>query len=128
MKIEFADSTMGELCNNYDPDNTKEELEKYVRKKSGGERTSSEVMKCLSVLRSVKDPSEISTIYNYHLLKYGLKGYATVDVYSRGKGKKGGRGKWRLLFKPISSCDDINNKKSINTIIIIELITDDHKG
>ena len=119
---------MGELCNYYDPDSTKDELGIYVRKKSSGERTGSEVMKCLGVLRSVKDPSEIPTMYNYHLLKYDLKGCATIDIYSRGKGKRGGRGKWRLLFKPGSSCGDINNKKSIDTVLIIELITDNHKG
>lgn len=126
MKIEFADPAIGELYNNYDPDNPKDKFEKLIRRKSGGERSAKEVMNSLDVLKNVKNPSEILTMYNYHLLKYGKKGYAAVNVLSRGKGKKGGRGKWRILFEPVSTCDDINKEDSIEKVIIKEIIIDYH--
>ena len=126
MKIEFADPAIGELYENYNPDNPKDKFDRLVRKRSGNERNAKEVMSSLDILKNAKNPSEILPMYNYHLLKYDKSGYAAIDVLSRGKGKKGGRGKWRIEFRPVSNCDDINKQDSVEKIIIKEIIIDYH--
>lgn len=127
MEIEFADPAVGELCNNYNPDDKNDGLRKYVKTKSRGERSVEEVMHSLDALRNAKDPSEILSMYDYHLLKYDKSGYAAISIISRGNGKKGGKGRWRILLKPVSTCGDINKESSINKVIIINLIEDYHK-
>lgn len=127
MKIEFADSAEGEFCNDYNPQNANDKLNKYIKKKSNNECNATDVMRVLGVLKSANNPSEIPSMYNYHLLKYDLSGSASVNIISRGRGKKGGRGRWRIILKPISSCGDINNDNSVKELIVLRVITDYHK-
>ena len=128
MKIEFADPAVGELFEKYDPEDAKDGLKKYIQRKSRGECSAEEVARCLNVLEVANNPSEILSMYNYHLLKHDKTGCAAINIISRGKGKKGGRGKWRILFKPISSCGDINKESSIKKIVIIDIIINYHKN
>ena len=126
MKIKFANQEIEALCSEYEPGVNESALEKYVAKKSKGERTAAEVMRGIAILKASKNPSEIPPWYNYHLLKYDRSGQGSIDVYSRGKGKKGGRGNWRTVFEPKSNCDNINKESSIEEIKIIDLIKDYH--
>lgn len=118
MKIDFADKKTMLACNGY-PDT--DELKKILKKMPIDPDT---VIIALNDLRAANSPDDLPSVYHYHLLKYGLSGFAAIDVKVR---NKGGRGIWRMLIEPISEDGDINNNKSITKIIIKELVHNYHK-
>ena len=120
MKVEFANDKHANMVNEYPDDNA---LVKYINKKRCP-AAPEDVLNTLDMLYAASTVADLPPMLNYHLLKENRSGTAAVDIRVEGQG---GRGVWRMVFTPISSCNDINKQKSIENIIINELIEDYHK-
>lgn len=119
MKVEFAYDKQANMANNYPDCN---DLEKYIKRKKCQAKPE-DVLNALNELIAAPTVADLPPMLNYHLLKNNRSGTAAIDIRISGRG---GRGTWRIVFIPISNCGDINQQKSINHIIIEELIEDYH--
>lgn len=120
MKVEFAYDKQANMVNNYPIDNA---LAKYIRKKKCPAKPE-DVLNTLNELLAAPTVADLPPMLNYHLLANNRSGTAAVDIRISGQG---GRGAWRMVFLPVSNCDNINQQRSIDHIVIEELVEDYHK-
>ncbi len=119
MKVEFAYDKQANMVNDYPISNA---LTKYIKKKKCPAEPE-DILSTLDALIAARTVADLPPMLNYHLLANNRSGTAAVDIRIRGCG---GRGVWRIVFTPISNCDNINQQRSIERIIIEELIEDYH--
>ena len=119
MKVEFAYDKQANMVNNYPDSNA---LKKYIDKKKCP-ATPEDVINALNALNAAPTAADLPPMLNYHLLANNRSGTAAVDIRISGRG---GRGTWRIVFTPVSNCSDINQQKSIERIIVEELVVDYH--
>lgn len=124
MNIKFASEGIEAACN-ADFTNPTEAAGLYkIIKRAKAPLSPEDILMTLDALSAAESPLDLPPAYRFHLLKYGLSGYGAVDIRPDGKGK---RGKWRMRFRVISNCGNINDLKNIDTIVIEELVEDYHK-
>lgn len=121
MRIDFADERQKNMVNDY-PDNGA--LSKYLKKR-GCPAKPEDILTTLEQLAVATTPLDLPKALNYHLLSYNRSGTAAIDILI--PKRRRGRGRWRMVFTPVSNCDDINKKISIERIIIEELAEDYHR-
>ncbi len=125
MQVSFDNEKLATICNS-DPDES-DKIAKYIKRKKAP-HLPIDIIKVLEQLRAAPTAQDLSPMLNFHLLSENRSGTAAVDVRVSAKVKGvNGRGKWRMILKPISNCNDINRKDSIDQVIITEILEDYHK-
>lgn len=119
MEVEFTHFRHEEMAG--DRPNRKP-LEKYIRKKRFP-GTPEDVWTVIEALKAAPTAADLPPMYHYHLLSHGRTGTAAIDIPISGHG---GRGPWRMILRPVSNCNNINQQKSINRVTIEELIENYH--
>ena len=119
MKVEFTYDKQADMVNKYP---SSDALDKYIKKKRCPAEPE-DILNTLDALSAAATAADLPLMFNYHLLAYDRSGTAAVDIRILGRG---GRGAWRMVFTPISSCGDINKRDSIEKITIEELIENYH--
>lgn len=124
MLIDFASSKLGDIANG-EENGTYSKLAKHIKNKPP--ITINDVITTLDVLEAAPSCFDIPPRYNPHPLDGKLKGSFAVDILTG----KGGRGKYRIIFRPNHGGDDpefrIDNFKSIKKIVVEDICVDYHK-
>ena len=121
MIIELANENMRKACNDYPTDKGLANAIKRVDSPHSPE----DLIKAMNALRAADTPNDLPSSFNYNLLSYDKTERAAIDIKVSGKG---GRGKWRMVMRPISDCGDINKKSSIKKVIIETFIENYHRN
>ncbi|MDR1320415.1 MAG: hypothetical protein LBK56_03170 [Gracilibacteraceae bacterium] len=124
MLIDFASKKLEDMANG-EEDGAYSKLAKHIKNKSPV--TIEDVVSAIDVLAAAPSCGDIPARYNPHPLDGKLKGSFAVDILTG----RGGRGKYRVIFRSNHGSDDpefrIDNYKSIRKIVIEGICVDYHK-
>lgn len=120
MKVEFADPRHEEMAGDH-PD--RKSMQRYIKRKKFPGKPE-DVWAAIDALEAAPTVVDLPPMFHYHLLSYNRTTTAAIDIPISGHR---GRGVWRMILRPVSNCNDINRQKSIDYVIIEELIENYHK-
>ncbi len=128
MKIDFADPNDEEATKG-DANGTYPKLAKIIERKLGKKSpcSPSDIISTLDKLAAAPSSFDLPRSIHPHPLDGKLKGCFAVDIKVK---SQGGRGKYRLIFRPVQGADDpvlkVDNYKTIRSIVVEVLCTDYH--